>query len=367
MQIQIVKDLFLLFSVFYIGVILLIIWGLRRLRIKTCTAQPMISIVIAARNEARRIIPTLESLTRLDYPVDRFEIILVDDASEDQTADMIQNYAQRFSNWKLLRLNEKSAELRGKKKALHEALRVASGELIFTTDADCVVPPGWLRSMICYFEKDVQMVLGNSPLIAPKGFWGIFLNFDNLFSAVVTAAPAKLGFPHTSIGRNLAYRKAAYEQVGGYASLKKFRSGDDVHLTEQFRRKKQGKVDYCAHPDSFVSALPPETGREIFYQQIRKNSKTLKKSLPTVLFSLLVFAAYLLFIFLPLLQPSLLTLWLIVTAVRMGAEFLALTQAAVVFRRKELISWFPLMQIIYPLYVIVFSVLGALQLYRWKP
>ena len=367
MQIQLLPDLFLLFSAFYIGIILLIIWGLRRLQIKTCTAQPMISVVIAARNEARRIRPTLESLTRLEYPKERYEIILVDDASEDDTAKIIQNYTERFSNWKLIRLSEKSSKLRGKKKALLEAVRAATGELIFTTDADCVVPPGWLRTMNCYFEEDVQMVLGNSPLTTAKGFWGTFLNFDNLFSAIVTAAPAKLGFPHTSIGRNLAYRKTAYENVGGYATLKKFRSGDDVHLTEQFRRKKQGKVDYCAHPDSFVYAMPPETGREIFYQQIRKNSKTLKKSLPTVLFSILVFAAYLLFIFLPLLAPPLLTLWLIVMALKMGVEFWALTQAAFVFRRKELIPWFPLMQVIYPVYVIVFSILGALQLYKWKP
>ncbi len=367
MQIQILPELFLLFSAFYIGIILLIIWGLRRLKIKTCEQEPTISIVIAARNEALRIMPTLESLTRLEYPKERFEIILVDDASEDGTAEIIERYANRFSNWKLIRLSEKSDALRGKKKALLEALRAATGELIFTTDADCVVPPGWLHAMSCYFEKDVQMVLGNSPLITAKGFWGTFLNFDNLFSAVVTAAPSKLGFPHTGIGRNLAYRKTAYENVGGYAALKKFRSGDDVHLTERFRRKGLGKVDYCVHPDSFVSALPPETGREIFYQQIRKNSKTLKKSLPTVLFSILVFAAYLLFLFLPLLQPSMLGVWLIVIALKTGVEFWALTQAAFVFRRKELIPWFPLMQIIYPAYVIVFSALGALQLYKWKP
>ncbi len=367
MQIQILKDLFLLFSVFYIAVILLILWGLRRLRIKTGDKKPTISIVIAARNEARRITPTLESLTRLDYPEDRFEIILVDDASKDNTAETIQGYVEKFPNWKLIRLKDKNTELRGKKKALLEAVRAATGELIFTTDADCVVPPGWLRTMSCYFEDGVQMVLGNSPLKTAKGFWGTFLNFDNLFSAITTAAPAKLGFPHTSIGRNLAYRKAAYEKAGGYAALKKFRSGDDVHLTEQFRRTGQGKIDYCAHPGTFVYALPPETGQEILYQQIRKNSKTLKKSLPTVFFSVLVFAAYLLFIFLPLLQPSALILWLIVMALKMGVEFWALTQAAFTFRRKELIPWFPLMQILYPAYVIVFSILGALQLYKWKP
>lgn len=358
--------LFLVFSGFYFLSIILIFIGLRRLQFKNGGNEPFISVVIAARNEAGRISPTLDSLTRLDYPQDRYEIIFVDDASEDNTADLIQTYSDSYPNWYLIRLQQKSSELQGKKKALQEAIKISKGEFIFTTDADCIVPPGWLRNMSDYFDTDTVMVLGHSPLKTARGFVGKFLKFDNLFSAIVAAAPLKLGFPHTSVGRNLSYKKDSYKQAGGYTALKGFRSGDDVHLTELFRKKRLGKIDYCIHPDTFIYTIPPSTTKEIFHQQIRKNSKTLKKSFSTIIFSAIVFIAFLLFMFLPLIQSPLLLLWIKVMAIKMIVEFIALVQAALIFRKKELIPWFPLMQVIYPFYVILFSLLGALQIYEWK-
>ena len=363
---QIVATLSIWFSGFYFILLMLIIWALRQLHIKDNEAQSFISIVIAARNEAQRIGPTLESLSKLDYPADKHEIIFVDDASTDDTAKLIQQYVGRFEHWRLIEIKKKSGQLLGKKNALNEAIKQSRGELIFTTDADCVVPPGWLRYMSGYFSEETIMVLGHSPLKGKKGFLGSFLKFDNLFSAIVAAAPLKLGFPHTSVGRNLAYRKSVYEAVGGYEALKEFRSGDDVYLTELFRRKGQGKIDYCVHPNTFVETIPPDTTGEVFHQQIRKNSKTLKKSTPTVLFSMMLFVAYLMFMFLPLVFPSLTLLWLKLILVKFILEFLALTQAAVIFRKKELLFWFPFMQLIYPFYVTFFSILGALQIYKWK-
>lgn len=363
---QILPEIFILFSVIYFFSILLIIWGLRQLVKKSSPDEPTISVLVAARNEAQRIRPGLESLTKLNYPPARFEIILVDDASDDETADIIQEYAKQFPNWHLIRLKEKSRELKGKKNALAEALKIAKGDLVFTTDADCQVPPNWLKNMSAYFDSGTNMVLGHSPLRVAKGFIGTFLKFDNLFSAIVAAAPAKLGFAHTSVGRNLAYRRSAIDRIDGYHALKKFRSGDDVHLTERFRRKAQGKIDYCAHPDTFVYTFPPSSTKEIFHQQLRKNSKVLKKSWPTILFSILIFLAYMLFIFLPFIISGLTDLWLKIILLKTILEFIALTYAAIVFHKKELIPWFPLFQFIYPFYVILFSLLGSLQIYEWK-
>ena len=70
------------------------------------------------------------------------------------------------------------------------------------------------------------------------------LHFDNFFSSIVAAAPTKLGFPISSIGRNMAFKKSTYLQVGGYMSLTNFKSGDDIHLTERFRMKTDTKIDY---------------------------------------------------------------------------------------------------------------------------
>lgn len=363
---QLFADVFIALSGIYFVILLLIMLGLKRLKIKSTQNQPSISVLIAARNEASRIRPGLESLSRLNYPTERFEIIFVDDASSDATAQIISEYSNQFPNWKLIRIRKKSKEFPGKKNALNEALKAANGEIIFTTDADCQVPADWLKNMVSYFDAGTHMVLGHSPLKVQKGFAGIFLAFDNLFSAIVAAAPAKLGFAHTSVGRNLAYRRSEIDQMDGYRALKKFRSGDDVHLTERFRRKSKGKIDYCAHPATFVDTLPPSSPKEIFHQQIRKNSKVLKKSISTVLMSIIIFITYMMFMFLPLAVPKITGLWLVIIVIKTVMEFLALTQAAFIFGKKKLIPWFLIFQFIYPIYVIVFSLLGALQIYEWK-
>ncbi|MEJ2543749.1 MAG: glycosyltransferase, partial [Calditrichaceae bacterium] len=254
------------------------------------------SIVIAARNEEKRILPTLYSLEKLTYPKENFEIIFVDDDSTDNTIDIIESFVQRHDHWKLIRLQREESELRGKKRALNEAINQSKYDIIFTTDADCIIPPSWLQKMSAYFTDDINMVLGHSPLVSRKGLWYKILEFDNLFSAISGSAPAKMGFALSSVGRNLAYRKSIYESIGGFRSLKKFRSGDDVHLTERFRVKNNKAIDYCADPDTFVTTIPPSTKRDIFHQQIRKNSKTLKKSWPTVFFSIGLFIFYALFL-----------------------------------------------------------------------
>lgn len=325
-----------------------------------------ISVVIAARNEETRIKPCLESLEKLEYPRDKYEIIFIDDQSCDNTAQLIENYCKKNANWRVISLNEKSIELRGKKNALLHGIAQAKGNIIFTTDADCIVPVKWLRNMGSYFTQGVSMVLGYSPLLPGRGILFRLLQFDNLFSAISAAAPTKLGYPFTSVGRNLAYRKDAYEDAGGFLSLKRFRSGDDVHLTERFRYLKSGKIDFCADPDTFVFTQPPETREEIFNQQVRKNSKTLKKAGTSIAFSIVLFLYHVLLILLPLLMPTWLKIWLLFIIIKLVLEYINLFKAAIIFKQKEVIPFIPLMQIFYPAYIIFFSFLGLLEMYSWK-
>jgi cellulose synthase/poly-beta-1,6-N-acetylglucosamine synthase-like glycosyltransferase len=358
--------LFFLFSGFYFALLYFIYLGLMRLRAAEQKHTPTVSIIVAARNEEKRIDSCLKSLESLDYPVEKYEVILVDDNSSDQTAQLIDQTCQKHENWTLIRLAEKSVELRGKKNALQNGINRAKGELIFTTDADCSVPPGWLRSMVNYFSADVSMVLGYSPLIRESKSYYRLLQFDNLFSAIAASAPVKLGYPFTSVGRNLAYRKSEYEKTGGFRALKKFRSGDDIHLTKRFHHHNGGRIDYCADPATFVKTLIPSRFCEVLQQQIRKNSKTFQLSFPTILAMLALFIHYLLLLFLPIFVSVILLPWLIVVIFKFVMEFIVLRKAARIFRQSDLIPIIPLMQIIYPWYIIIFSLLGSLQFYQWK-
>lgn len=341
--------------------------GLNRLKKSPSNLfKPKISVIIAARNEESRIIPCLQSLENLDYEKDKFEIVLVDDCSSDKTGEIIKGFCQRHSNWCFVQLQEKSSELRGKLKALEEAVAISTGEIIFTTDADCIVPKDWLNKMTSYFEPEVTMVLGNSPIAKGKGLFHKFLEFDYLFSAIVTAALTKIGYAFSGIGRNMAYRSSALENVGGVQSLKKFRSGDDIHLTDRFRTQTSSKIDYCADPDSFVLTQLPKTRKEIFDQQIRKNSKTLIRSGASMLLPLSLFLYHVLLFIFPFIFPDKILLWVAFLASKFILEFTSLYKATNIFKQKQLMPYLPLMQIIFPAFITFFTILGGFQLYKWK-
>jgi len=316
--------------------------------------------------EGERIRPTLASLEKLDYPADRFEVILIDDNSDDNTAELIEQSAEEHAHWKALRYKKASDKYHAKKMALAFAINEAKGGIIFTTDADCRLPESWLSSMVRYFDENTMMVLGYSPLEHRKGLLHKWLAFDNLFSAIVVAAPTALGFPYSSVGRNMAFSKSEYDQVGGYASLIKFKSGDDIHLTECMRDNCKGKIVFSGSADTFVETRPPSSLKDIFHQQVRKNSVIFDKSLGSNLFSLALLAAYLLFFTLPLFNREWLFIWIIVLGTKFILEFIALTCACFIFRLKKLIPFLPVIQFLYPFYIMFFGFLGTMHFYKWK-
>jgi len=328
--------------------------------------KPFISIIIAARNEEMRIKSTLESLSQLNYNTEKYEVIIVDDASTDQTVALIKEYADNRANWKLLRILKKNDTLKGKKAALKKAILEARGDIILTTDADCVVPKEWCEEMAAVFDDETIMVLGHALLFQKKGWLNKWLRFDNLFSGILMAATTMLGFPMTSVGRNMAYRREAYLKSGGFDQLSGHKSGDDVHLTELFRRKIEGKIKFNLNKKSFTISKPPDSWKEIIHQQIRKNSKILNKSFPSIVLSFFLFFYHALLVVFPFIFPSLTLFWTMLLALKLICEFITLYISAKKFSDISTMWLIPLMQIFYPLYVTVLGIVGIFQSYEWK-
>lgn len=359
--------IFILLNGLYFFLLFLVFTGLSRLSAGHAGQDsPSVSIIISARDEERRIIPCLESLEKIIYPANKHEVILVNDCSSDSTGDIIWDFSDRHENWHALHLQEKSHKLRGKSNALREGVSKSSGELIFVTDADCIVPPGWVRRTVSFFGPDVTMVLGHSPLVAGHGFFQRFQEFDNLFSAIVAASSTKMGYAFNSIGRNLAYRSRALEEIGGYDSLERFHSGDDIHLTDRFRSVGSGIIEYCADQETFVLTQATKNGREFLNQQIRKNSKTFLRSPMSMLLPFGLLAYHFILVLFPFLFHHLFFLWLAFLCCKFMFEFICLYKATAVYHQRQLNRYLPLMQIIYPGYIIIMTILGGLQLYRWK-
>ena len=211
------------------------------------------------------------------------------------------------------------------------------------------------------------MVVGYSPLTYGEGLSHRFLEFDVLVSAISIGCPIKLGFPQSSCGRNLAYRKADLDRAGGYSAMLSFRSGDDTHLTERFRNLGLGRVEYCSEPSTFVLTRSPTSIKNFIQQQIRKRSKLVTKSRAAICLSSSIFLSYCTLFGLPILAGSLLDPYFIsIFFLRYILEQLCLFKACKVYEARHLTRWIPAFHIIYPFHIVMFSFLGIFQRYRWK-
>jgi len=324
-----------------------------------------VSVIIAARNEEHNLPDLFTSLEALNYPKESYEIILVDDESDDDTLALMHKFAARNSNCRVLQHPKIKASLQGKKGALSYAIARCKGEIILTTDADCIVPPGWIESFVELFSPTVGMVLGHSPVRKAAGFRNLLLRFDSLCEATVAAATAYYNRPAHSNGRNLAFRREVFEEVGGYSQTADIGTGDDFFLSQIISQRTNWKFTYNTDPNSFVMTQPGPGGKVFLQQQLRRNSKAFH--LTPLYFSV---AAWIFLFHLALVLLLLLPGHAGILGIMLGAkflfEYLPVRKGALLFQQERLLPGFPLMWIVYPFFIIGFGLLGSLQLYRWK-
>jgi len=232
------------------------------------TLSPFVSIIIAARNEATVIGRCLSMLSHQDYADNKFEIIIVDDNSMDNTAEQAKKSAGNLSVT-VLKAQRASNYKSSKKAALELAARSARGEILLFTDADCQPEKGWIRNMISFFDRETGLVAGFSPQTAPTLFWNEVLKIDAAAAALVAAGTVALGRGVTCTGRNLALRKAALEDIGGYSSLPDSLSGDDDFVLQKVSAHPAWKVRYAVDRRAVVPADGPDSLRQFLRQKRR--------------------------------------------------------------------------------------------------
>jgi cellulose synthase/poly-beta-1,6-N-acetylglucosamine synthase-like glycosyltransferase len=207
------------------------------------------SIIIPARNEADNIERCLLSILNSHYPHNCFEVIVVDDHSTDNTADLVKQLQQKFSNLQLIELAKVlgSKQLNAyKKKAVETAIIAASNEWIVTTDADCIVNTNWLVVLDAYIQtNDVVWVAGPVRFTTNKTWISIFQAIDFLGLQGITAAAVSAGVYSMSNGANLAYKKSAFNEVGGFKGIDDIASGDDMLLMEKIKTAYPDKHRLC--------------------------------------------------------------------------------------------------------------------------
>jgi cellulose synthase/poly-beta-1,6-N-acetylglucosamine synthase-like glycosyltransferase len=327
------------------------------------------TVIIPARNEAANIKACVDSILAQDYPADAFEIIVIDDFSEDDTAFIVTALSQQYSQVRLIQLADhcKDGEtLAYKKKAIEIAVAEAKGDWILTTDADCIVPKKWLLLYNAYIQEHQPcFVAAPVMFIKTAGILNQFQVLDFLALQGITAAAVGAGKHSMSNGANLGFEKTAFIAVGGYQGVDHIASGDDMFLMHKMKQTLHKPVGYLFHPDAIVLTAAMDTWKSFIMQRIRWASKARyydDRSITMVL--TLVYFFNLSFVLLAF-MGSWSTL-LIALAFKTFFELFFLDPVAKFFRLQPELKYFVFYQPIHIVYNIAAGLFGQLKTYSWK-
>jgi len=332
-----------------------------------------ISIIIPVRNEEDQIGPLLKDMGKQKYASDMFEVIVVDDNSTDRTAEVVQQMAKNTGiSVRYLETDIKGGVATGhKKQALRTGIENAKGDWILTTDGDCRVGPYWLAGMNAFICTGSWALL-SGPVA--------YLDNEHLFNQLqilelsglvaMGGASINLGVPNMCNGANLAFRKEDFYKVGGYSGNEQLPSGDDEFLMHKIAYKLGKDVQFVKDKRTTVSTNANKNFKELMHQRFRWASKWDHYNHNFVKFiAIAIFTYY---------------TWLILAFAGMFAGYITYIQFFAIFSFKLFFDMvflsnamnfvdhrfrlhvFIILEMIYPIYVVIFGLGSNFFGYRWK-
>ncbi len=231
------------------------------------TNCPPVSIIVCAKDEFVNLSSFLPKILEQDYPL--FEVLLVDDGSEDGTSKLVKKLAHQYAYFKCLSITEEEKGSRvGKKYPLSKGIEAAKYELLLLTDADCIPASNqWVKSMVSSKSGKKEMVLGFSPYRKMGGWLNRFIRFEAVYTAIQYMGFALVGQPYMGVGRNILYQKEHFKRVDGFSRHEHIASGDDDLLVNAVANKENTVI--CLVKDSFVYSEPKKTLRGYYRQKTR--------------------------------------------------------------------------------------------------
>jgi len=309
-----------------------------------------VSVVVACRNEEKDLPNLLMDLSAQNYPVEEFEVIIVDDNSTDSTFKTATGFTSGIDLQVVKNLSQ------GKKEALKTGIGIAKGNLIITTDADCRMGINWIRSIASFFdETGADMIICPVRIEKTAGFFGKFQELEFLSLQGVTAGTANYGNGTMCNGANLAFKKEAY-----FKNLENLRfdipTGDDVFFLHSLKQKPGSKILWLESSEAIVITSGSSSLREYFNQRKRWLSKSSAYSdTNSILLGIVTFVTILIQISLMIaacLNQIFIPVFLVFFLMKSVPDYLILRNTAYRYERKYLIKWFLPAQIIYAFYVI---------------
>ena len=231
------------------------------------------SVLIAARNEAENLPQLLRDLAAQTLPTARFEVLIADDHSTDATVALVAVAAEETGI--AVRLIGLPKTQTGKKAALQAALQAARAPWLVCTDADCRLSPGWLAAYGALLARQPQVNFISGPVLltGPNTFFTTLMGLEFAGLVGVGAACLARQQPTMCNGANLAYRRAAFEAVGGYADNAHLASGDDEFLLHKIHAAFPSTTHFLADAAAIARTAAPPTLRALLRQRVRWASK----------------------------------------------------------------------------------------------
>ncbi len=326
-------------------------------------ALQSVSIIICARNEADNLIRNLPLIFEQNYPFP-FEIIVVDDASIDNTPLILNQFAAAYSNLKVINITEK--KIKGKKGALAAGIEAAQYEWLLLTDADCYpLSKNWVFDMMKGVNRK-EIGLAYAPYQKRDGFLNKFIRFETVWTATQYMGFALAGEPYMGVGRNLIYKKKLYKKAGGFEKHEHIASGDDDLFINSVISKKNFKI--ILEPNSFMCSLPKTRWNAYFTQKNRHFSTSTSYILRHQIMLGLLSASHFLFFVtaLLLLALKISTIFvLILIVVRTLVVWFFYGKILRKFQEDDLLLWIPLLDVVYLLFYLVFLPALTVRAQKW--
>ncbi|PJE43918.1 MAG: glycosyl transferase family 2 [Flavobacterium sp.] len=306
-----------------------------------------ISVIVCAKNEEENVKKFVPLLAEQDYHT--FEIVLIDDASSDNTLEIFEEFEKQYPNIKLVKVENNEAFWGNKKFALTLGIKAAKYEYLLFTDADCYpTSKDWITSMSAQFTQQKNIVLGYGAYEKiSNSFLNKIIRFETLLTATQYFSWAKIGKPYMGIGRNMAYKREEFFKVRGFMDHMKIRSGDDDLFINQAANGDNTTI--CYVPDSFTYSTPKTRFKDWFTQKRRHVSTAKHYKLFDRNQLGLFYLSQLLFLLLPIVLLAFQYQWIAVVSIigfRYLFAWLTLGFAAGKLKEKDVMYWFPIIEIV---------------------
>ena len=344
-------------------------------KIKTFHSQAIppktfFAIVVPFRNESANLPILLESIKSLNYPKDLFEIILIDDFSEDDSVRQVYNWRMENGVFQTTLLENIRLSGSPKKDAISRAIPIIKNEWLVTTDADCVVPENWLLTLDQYIQQhDVEMIVGSVVYDGKKSFLHHFQQLDLMSLQGATIGSFGMGLGFMCNGANFCYTKTLFEQLHGFKGNNKMASGDDVFLLQKAMKKHSEQVHFLKSKDTIVHTKPVLSWTELFAQRVRWASKTSTyQSVFGKDLAVIVFAGNLTIVLASCFLTLDLISWVILAilfTLKFITDFILLYKTNR-FLRKKRMGYLLLSSVLYPFFCVTVAVFSWFGSYEWK-